>query len=299
DYAVEIDWFDSHLMEMINILRERGELENTLIIVTSDNGMQFPRGIGNCYEYGLHVPLAISWPAKVKSGRESEDLINLADFAPTILELTNTGSGEMLPMSAKSFTDILYSESSGIIDPSREAVYVGRERHSSARWMNLGYPQRAVRTQDFLYIRNFYPERWPSGAPQLLNPENPDKLDFMHGLDENGKFTGAAYWDIDPGPTKTYLIENMSDPEVAPYFNLAVGKRPSEELYNIAEDPYCLHNLAEDESHTDDLELLRNKLIDFLRSTEDPRIIGPNPDIFENYQRFYIVRPFPKPDWVK
>jgi uncharacterized sulfatase len=298
DYAFEIDWFDRHLMEMIDILRERGELENTLIMVTSDNGMQFPRAIGNCYEYGLHVPLAISWPAKIKKGRISEDLINLAEFAPTILETVNIESSGMLPMSVNSFTDILFSDGSGIINPSRDATYAGRERHSSARWMNLGYPQRAVRTYEFLYIRNFYAERWPAGAPQLLNPENPDELGYMHGLDENGEFTGEAYWDIDDGLTKTYLIENMNNPEVSQYFQLAVGKRPVEELYDIKEDPYCLNNLAEDEKYTVKLEFMRNTLFDFLRSTEDPRVIGPNPDIFENYQRFYIIRPFPKPDWV-
>jgi uncharacterized sulfatase len=299
DYALEIDWFDSHLMEMIELLRERGELENTFIIVTSDNGMQFPRAIGNCYEYGLHVPLAVSWPAKINKGRVSEDLINLADFCPTILEIAKTGSGNMLPVSAKSFTNILYADRSGIIDPSREAIYAGRERHSSARWMNLGYPQRAVRTHEFLYIRNYYPERWPAGAPQLLNPENPDEPGFLHGLNEKGKYSGEAYMDMDKGITKTYLIENMNNPEVSRYFQLAVGKRPAEELYNIKADPYCLNNLAEDRSYTGALELMRDKLAGFLRRTEDPRVLGPNPDIFENYQRFYIVRPFPKPDWAK
>ena len=299
DYALEIDWYDSHLMQMINILKEMGELENTLIIVTSDNGMQFPRAIGNCYEYGLHVPLAVSWPAKIKKGRISDDLVNLTEFAPTILEIANTGPGDMLPMSAKSLTYIFYSDRSGIIDPSRDAVYAGRERHSSARWMNLGYPQRAVRTHDFLYIRNYYPERWPAGAPQLLNAQNPDELYYMHGLDENGKFTGEAYHDLDNGVTKTYLIENMNHPDVARYFQLAVGKRPAEELFNIKDDPYCLNNLAGNKDYSNVLEGMKNKLVDFLRATEDPRVVGPNPDIFENYQRFYPVRPFPKPDWVK
>jgi uncharacterized sulfatase len=299
DYAYEIDWFDSHLMEMIEILKEMGELENTIIIVTSDNGMQFPYAIANSYEYGIHVPLAVMWPEKIKEGRISEDLINLADIAPTILELTNTGTAQMLPMSAKSFTDILFSDRSGIIDSSRDATYAMRERHSSARWMNLGYPQRAVRTHEFLYIRNYYPERWPAGAPQLLDPQNIDELYYMHGLDENGKFTGEAYWDIDEGVSKTYLIENMNDPEVSHYFEIAVEKRPAEELFNIKDDPYSIHNLAEEEGYMEKLEFMRNKLEDFLRKTEDPRAIGPNPDIFENYQRFYTVRPFPKPDWVK
>lgn len=299
DYAFEIDWFDKHLVSMIKVLEEMGELENTIIIVTSDNGMQFPYAIANCYEYGIHVPLAVSWPEKIKSGRNSEDLINLADIAPTILEITNAGTDEMQPMSAKSFSDILLSDRSGKIDPSRDAIYTGRERHSSARWMNLGYPQRAIRTENFLYIRNAYPERWPAGAPQRINSENPEELDFMHGLDESGKYMGGVYCDIDDGVTKAYLIENMSDPEVTPYFDLAMGKRAAEELFDIKNDPFTIHNLAEDKEFSEALAMMRSKLDEFLRETEDPRVVGPNPDIFENYQRFYTVRPFPKPDWVK
>lgn len=299
DYAHEIDWFDSHLVKMIEVLKEMGELDNTIIIVTSDNGMQFPYAIANSYEYGIHVPLAVSWPEKIKGGRVSEDLINLTDIAPTILELTNTSSDQMLPISAQSFANILFSDRSGIIDPTRDGTYAGRERHSSARWMNLGYPQRAVRNHDFLYIRNYYPERWPAGAPQILNPEKPGELYYMHGLDENGKFTGEAYHDIDNTPVKKYLIENMNDPNISPYFKLAFGKRPAEEFFYIKDDPYSIHNLVEDEDYSEELELMRNKLNDFLRKTEDPRVIGPNPEIFENHQRFYKVRPFPKPDWVK
>ncbi len=298
DYAVEIEWFDKHLVNMINVLEEIGELDNTIIIVTSDNGMQFPYAIANCYEYGIHVPLAVSWPEKIKPGRVSEDLINLADLAPTILEISGAGTDLMQPVSAKSFTNILYSDSSGIIDPSRDAIFTGRERHSSARWMNLGYPQRAVRTGHFLYIRNYYPERWPAGAPQTLNSENPCETGPMHGLDENGMYVGGVYCDIDDGVTKAYIIENMNNPEIAPFFQLAMGKRPGEELFDIRDDPFSIHNLSEDNGYEEQMEMMRGKLEEFLRETEDPRIVGPNPDIFENYQRFYIVRPFPKPDWV-
>lgn len=299
DYAYEIEWFDKHLVQMIDLLKEQNELENTVVIVTSDNGMQFPYAIANCYEYGIHVPMAISWPAKIEKGRTSEDLVNLADLAPTILELTNTSPGEMLPMSAKSFTNVLFSEKSGIINPSRDAIFTGRERHSSARWMNLGYPQRAVRTHDFLYIRNYYPERWPAGAPQRLNPESPAESDFMHGLDENGNYTGNVYCDIDDGVSKKFLIENRNDPAVKPYFDLSMAKRPGEELFDLKKDPFSIYNIADEKEYAEQLAVLRNKLEEFLKETGDPRMVGPNPEIFENYQRFYVVRPFPKPDWVK
>lgn len=298
DYAFEIEWFEKHLVDIIKVLQESRELDNTIVIVTSDNGMQFPYAIANCYESGIHVPLAISWPGRIKPGRVSYDMINLADIAPTILEIANTGTGKMLPMSAKSFANILYSEKSGNIDPSRDAIVSGRERHSSARWLNLGYPQRAIRTDEYLYIRNPYPERWPAGAPQKLKADNPKQLGFLHGLDENGKYTGQAYCDVDDGVSKAFLIENMNEPPVRPYFKRAMDKRPAEELFDIQKDPYSVNNLAKDPDYGRVLKKMRYKLDTVLTETGDPRLVGPNPDIFENYQRFYVVRPFPRPDWA-
>lgn len=299
DYALEIEWFDRHLMKMITKLEEIGELDNTLVIITSDQGMPFPRAKSNLYDYSLRVPLAVYWPGRIMGGREVYDLISLADIAPTLLELTGVSAESMMPITARSFTDILFSDESGIIDPAREAVYAGRERHSSARWANLGYPQRSVRTHDYLYIRNFTPERWPAGAPQMLNPENPSEPHYMHGLDENGRFTGDAYFDIDSSPTKTYLIENMHDPEVAFYYELSMGKRPAEELYDVVNDPYNIRNLAGDPEYAETLASMRNRLYGFLRETGDPRVVGPVPDVFENYQRFAGLRGFPNPDWIK
>ncbi len=298
DYAFEIEWFDYHLMKMIEMLEEIGELDNTIIIVTSDQGMPFPRAKANLYDFGLRVPLAISWPDVIIPGREIRDLINLSDIAPTLLEITETNPEPMLPMSAVSFTNILYSDQSGIVGASREAVYAGMERHSSARWANLGYPKRSMRTHDYLYIHNFTPERWPAGAPQTLRRDNPDELHFMHGLDEDGKFTGEAYYDIDNSPTKAFLIENMDVPEVRKYFDLAVAKRPAEELYAVHADPYNMVNLAQDPEYAKIVDEMREMLFDFLRETEDPRVVGPVYDVFENYQRFHHLRPFPRPDWI-
>ncbi|MEX0684402.1 MAG: sulfatase [Balneolales bacterium] len=299
DYALEINWFDHHLMKIIQQIEDAGELENTIIIVTSDQGMPFPRAKTNLYDYGLRVPLAVSWPSMIKPGREVQDLISLADIAPTLIDITGVESDSMQPMSAKSFTDILYSDESGIIDVTREAVYAGMERHSSARWANLGYPKRAIRTHDFLYIHNFAPERWPAGAPQTLSPENPNHKNIMHGLDDNGNFTGDAYFDIDDSPTKSLLIERMNDPEIRPFYKLAMDKRSADELYDVKKDPYNLHNLADDPRYSEKLNLMKENLFDFLRETGDPRVVGPVYDVFENYQRFGQLRPFPKPDWLR
>ncbi len=86
DYAYAIERFDRDLGGIIALLKERGELENTLIIVTSDNGMPFPRFKANCYEYGIHIPLAVQWPEKIPKGQVLQTLTSLVDLTPTIYE---------------------------------------------------------------------------------------------------------------------------------------------------------------------------------------------------------------------
>lgn len=242
DYAVEIEWADSHLCQMINHLDSIGELNNTIIIVTADNGMPFPRAKANCFEYGIHIPMAISYPNGFPAGRRVDDLISFIDLAPTILELAGIKPEGMQPLSGKSIVNILKSEKSGLIDKSKKYVFAGRERHSSSRWNNLGYPQRAIRGTEYLLIWNIKPERWPAGAPQAMNKKT-GEIYPMYGLDQKGVHHPEwAFTDVDAAPSKSYLIENYNNPEIHPFFKLAYTKRPEFELYNVNSDPYCLNN---------------------------------------------------------
>ena len=200
DYAVEIEWFDLHLQRMLEYLETIGELDNTIVIVTSDNGMSFPRAKANCYEYGIHVPFAIRYPKIFPGGRSVDDLLSFADLAPTILEITETSSEGMLPIYGKSILHILKSKNQKIVDESKKYVFTGRERHSSSRYLNWGYPQRAIRSHDYLLVWNLKPERWPAGAPQRLDTENNNKLLPMYGIDENGiHHSEWAFTDIEIG----------------------------------------------------------------------------------------------------
>lgn len=114
DYAVEIEWADSHLYKMLNYLDSIGELDNTIVMVTADNGMPFPRAKANCFEYGVHVPLAISYPKGFPGKRQVDDLIGFVDIAPTILELAGVKPDGMLPISGRSIVNILRSEKMGL-----------------------------------------------------------------------------------------------------------------------------------------------------------------------------------------
>ena len=300
DYAVEIEWFDLHLQRMVDYLEETGELENTIIIVTADNGMPFPRAKANCYEFGVHVPLAISYPGRFPGGRKVEDPISFVDLAPTILELTETSRENMLPISGKSFVNILASDREGIVDESKEYVLAGRERHSSSRYMNLGYPQRMIRKDQYLYIWNMKPERWPAGAPQRLRPDSVGGSYPVNGIDEAGVHHSEwAFTDIDASPTKSFIAEQAAAPEYASYLEWAVAKRPVYELFDVKKDPACLNNLALNPEFTGIADRMAGVMLRELEASGDPRVVGPEEGIFDTYKRYSRIREFPKPDWVE
>lgn len=283
DYAVEIEWFDKHLGDMLRALEEIGELDKTLVIVTSDNGMPFPRAKANCYEYGIHMPLAIRWGAQAPGGRIVDDLIGFVDLTATILDLAGIAPPTDFPISGRSIRPLLTSPQQGVVDRSRNAIFAARERHSSARYNNWTYPQRALRTPQFLYIRNFKPDRWPAGDPQLLQDNGQPAP--MH----------SGYKDIDDSPSLQFLVSHADDPKWHRYLQWAVAKRPAEELFDIVADPGCLRNLAVDSAYAETKERLAKQLVDYLKQTGDPRVTG-NGEIWETYPRYSPIRKFPPPN---
>ena len=298
DYAVEIEWADSHLFKMLNYLDSIGELDNTIVMVTADNGMPFPRAKANCFEYGVHIPLAISYPKGFPGKRRVDDPVSFVDIAPTILEMAGIKSDGMLPVSGRSIVNILRSEKEGIVDETKKYVFMGRERHSSSRWENLGYPQRAVRSREYLFIWNMKPERWPAGDPQAIDNETGQTYP-MYGIDEKGiHHPEWAFTDVDAAPSKSFLIENYKDPAIRPYFDLAFDKRPEFELYDVNNDPFCLHNLAGNTNYAAVEKELKIVLQNELERSGDPRIVGLDKEVFETYIRYGPIRLFPEPQKI-
>ena len=268
DYAYEIEWFDRHLGRMLAALEKSGELDNTIVAVTSDNGMAFPRAKGNLYDYGTRMPLALRWGSVAKSGRVVEDFVSFTDFAPTFLE----AAGLKVPsgVTGRSLMPLVTASASGRIDPARDAAVFGIERHfPGSRPNGAGYPSRAIRTRDYLYIRNLTPERNPVGdRPGPVWPAD----------DPTGGFG-----DTDGGPAKTYLWEQRArHPELA---RLAFGKRPAEELYSAA-DTANMANLAGRPGHEAARKDLSARLEAYLKKTGDPRFTGQGAILDEVMRRF-------------
>ena len=270
DYAVEIEHFDAHLGKMLTALEKAGELDSTLVIVCSDNGMPFPRAKANLYEHGTHMPLAIRWPASINRGRTVADFASQVDLAPTILAAAGVAIPEA--MTGRNLLPVLKRDSSRDQEVLTDHVFLARERHSSSRPRNLGYPSRAIRTADYLYIRNFKPDLWPAGDPTTANGQ-------------------SAYHDIDGGPTKSLLVTGASDPKLRKFLDLAVAKRPAEELFFLKDDPATIKNVVGDPAHAAAKAKLRAQLEMFLTNTGDARMTDTG-DVWETYPRYGEIREF-------
>jgi N-sulfoglucosamine sulfohydrolase len=277
DYAIEVEWYDTHIGRALEHLESHGLLDETLIIATSDHGMPFPRVKGQIYDDGFHVPFAARWGASIKPGRVVSDFITFPDLAPTLMELA--GLPPHPQMTGNSFARQLLSDQTGRIDPTRDHTLLGKERHDIGRTdgdlLSVGYPARAIRNDDYLYVRNFKPDRWPAGDPQygLLN--------------------------CDRSPTKSYLTNLSMGDDDYHFYKLSFGKRPEEELYDIRQDPDCVDNLAAKPPFAKVKTELWNQLRKELAAQGDPRIIDGG-EIFDFYPNCRVDRQqklYGKPDY--
>lgn len=269
DYLGEVQAVDAGLGAILEVLQETGQRDNTLVIVSGDHGMPgVPGGKCNLYDTGTRVSLAISWPARIPAGRVLDDFVSLPDVCPTVLQ----AAGVEVPavMTGRSLLTMLQSRGAGIADASRDHVVTGRERHvAAARPGFLPYPQRGLRTADFLYIRNFAPDRWPMGVGPGFGAEDggwPDQKTLTAN-------TFAAFADMDASPTKAWVIEQgLQRPEYRVFFERAFAKRPAEELYDLRRDPEQLHNVAGAAEYAGVLRQQSERLLQILRESGDPRV---------------------------
>lgn len=264
DYYWEVQQFDQQCAAVLRNLELSGRAENTIVVITSDNGMPFPRSKANLYDTGTHMPLVISWPARIRSRRKVDCVVSQTDLAPTFLE----AAGLRVPsdMTGQSLLSLLVDGR----PLNREEVFIEKERHVNCRQGNLGYPCRAVRTKEYLYIRNFCPERWPAGDPKMW-------------------VAVGDFGDIDTSPSKRVLLERRDDPKIKRFFDLATAKRPAEELYDLKKDPWTVRNIADDPECSEVKKDLSHRLKTWMEKTEDPRATNPNDDRWDKYPYFGVL----------
>ena len=267
DMLYEVCHADEDLGKILKILSARGELENTLLIVTSDNGTQILRSKTNVHDWGVHEPLAMMWPARIKPGRRVDDFVNFADLAPTMLQ----AAGLPVPreMSGRSLLNILIASASGMVDPTRGWTTAGLEWHGEFEPVNLA--ARMIRDTRYQYIVNY------GTGPRIV-------FDNAARLPDDQFERSAATSSLND-----LLQKHPNHPTIKRYMPLLVDPRPREELYDCQADPWELKNLADSPAHSAIKEKLKAQLEAYQRQTKDPRITG-DMAIFERTRQFVQER---------
>ncbi|MCY7353261.1 MAG: sulfatase [Cytophagaceae bacterium] len=243
DYYAEVARVEQAVASVVETLEKSGRQQNTIIIVTGDNGMPFPRAKANLYDAGSRIPLII-YDGKSAGGQRIATPVSLVDLAPTLLEWAGLPKAES--MAGQSLVRFMTGKK-----PADQAVFIERERHAQVRAGNLGYPARAIRTTRFLYIQNLKPDRWPAGDPREV-------------------MAVGAYGDIDNGPAKRYLIEHRD--QHRSLTDGAMAKRPAEELYDLQKDPNQQTNVADTPIYQRTKGQLKQQLQAWRQRTADPRL---------------------------
>jgi N-sulfoglucosamine sulfohydrolase len=199
------------------------------------------------------------WKRGIRApGRVVTDYASFVDLAPTFIEVAGLDWGEtgMAPAAGRSLMDIFRSGKAGRVNPSRDHVLLGQERHDAGRPHDWGYPIRSILKDGWIYMHNFEPSRWPA-----CNPE-------------------TGYLNTDGGATKTDILDAHRRNPGDPHWVMCFGRRGAEELYDIEKDPDCITNLAAVPGLQERKALLKRQLFDELRAQEDPRMFG-NGGVFE------------------
>jgi N-sulfoglucosamine sulfohydrolase len=228
-YYDEISRMDQNIGRMMDELRRRGRLDNTLVVFLGDNGRPFPRCKGTVYDSGIGTPLVMSWPRVIKPGSRHTGLASVVDLAPTFLEIA--GLEKPADMQGSSMLAVLRDPKL----PGRAMIYGQRN------WHNCDEHIRCVRTDRFKLIRNAYIEL-PYGNPSDVS--SCPSWFALQALKKEGKLTR----------------------EQALQFQ---APRPAVELYDLSSDPWEFNNLADDPQYASVRKELEAALDRWIEETGD------------------------------
>jgi uncharacterized sulfatase len=251
EYLAEISFLDKQVGELLDIIDNSGLKDNTVVVFLSEQGAQFPGAKWTCWEQGLHTGTLIRWPGIVQPGSVSKALIQYVDFVPTFLDIARRGQPsapkepfdlDNLNLDGKSFLGVLEGKTD---EHGRYAYGIHNNNPEGPR-----YPMRSVRTKQFSYIRNFYPDEQYVVKFVQLAENQPYYPSWRREAAKND-------------PLATRAIQRNE-------------YRPAEELYDLTRDPWEMNNLASSSEHREILKELREALDAWMKQQNDP---GPSLDV--------------------
>jgi len=240
-YYDEITRMDGYIGQVLDELDRQGITENTFVLFLSDNGRPFPRCKTTVYDSGIKTPFIVRWPGTVRAGTVCDSLVSVIDIAPTLIDLADAAPSPTFQ--GRSFRPLLEDPRASIHD----AIF------AEHNWHDYQAHERAVRTTDYLYIRNAFPQlpcTPPADAVRSIT------FQAMRKLRDDGKLP----------------------PQQQGCF---VRPRTTEELYDIQADPYQLMNVAADPKYAQVLREMRAAYTKWAERTGDEVPEKPTPDQFD------------------
>ena len=231
-YLAEITYFDRQVGEALALLEKHGLRENTMVVVSTEQGSAFPFAKWTCYDAGVGTGLVVSWPGHIAPGSVSEALVELTDVMPTFLEAA--GIAPPADLDGRSFLPVLLGQSTTHRDyvfslQTTRGIFFGPEH----------YGIRSVRDDRYRYVLNFAPEatfqNWTTTQPWF----------------------------------KEWLAAGEAGNAEAARLAHTYQHRPAEELYDCETDPWNQRNLIDDPSLTPRLNHLREQLAQWMQAQGD------------------------------
>lgn len=227
NYLENVQVLDRKVGTVLNMLENDGLADNTIVIFTSDHGRAHLRGKQFLYEGGIHIPFIIRWPDGEKAGTVNDEMISAIDFAPTFMKMAGLKAPD-------------HFQGRNFLREDNEREYIISARDRCDETVDR---IRAVRTKNFKYIRNYYPNK-PYTQTNVYKKRQYPMLALLREMKANGTLTEAQ---------KPFMADT----------------RPYEELYNLEEDPHEVDNLADDPAYEDRKKGLSEKLDTWIVATGD------------------------------
>ncbi len=258
EYLSTVEHADAVVGEVLKALNESGQAENTIVIFTSDQGFCYHRAKASTFDWGVHVPLAITGPG-ISGNIQISELASHIDLTPTILDF----AGITIPTTVQGIS--LRRLLEGKIKTSGQSfIFSEHNAHSPA--VDEYYPTRTVTDGRFRYIRNLRNE---------IVPDYPIER-FVKDEEFANKAKGLAWLCLDATPGGAWgnrafaeIINNKSQFSVQYELLKATFFRPKEELYDLEKDPYEMKNLVAIPEYKNMLDKLSQSLDDWMKKTSD------------------------------
>ncbi len=238
-YLAEITYMDSQVGDILKVLEDSGQANDTLVMFSSEQGSQFPGCKWTLWDTGVHTALIARWPGRIPAGKRTDAMVQYVDVTPTFIDLAG-GKVDSSAFDGSSFAAVL----SGKTDAHRNFVY---GIHNNVP-EGMAYPSRTVSDGTYRYIRN-------------LTPDAIYIQKYLMGYDGVAPLRNQ-YW-------PQWIYDSVSIEKTGSLVKRYM-KRPAEELYRTDLDPFELNNLAGNPEHAEALARLSRELDKWMESQGDP-----------------------------